>query len=55
MKQNHQDKTVYQQIKCPESLREAFAEAASANDQTASQLIRQFMRDYIKKHGKESK
>lgn len=31
-------------------LRDAFDAAATLNDQTSSQLLRQFMRDYVKKH-----
>jgi predicted HicB family RNase H-like nuclease len=30
---------------------EAFTAAAASNDRTASQLIRDFMREYVKKHG----
>jgi len=30
---------------------DAFLAAAAANDRTASQLVRDFMREYVRKHG----
>lgn len=36
--------------RAPESLKRAFEAAAAANDRTASQLIREFMRDYVQKN-----
>lgn len=38
-------------FKIPEDLKEAFYAAASSQDQTASQLIRDFMRKYVAQHG----
>ncbi|MNJ04575.1 hypothetical protein D3C73_1654020 [compost metagenome] len=38
-------------VKVPESLKDAFYAAASAQDQTASQVIRDFMRKYVAQHG----
>ncbi|MNM44755.1 hypothetical protein D3C81_556580 [compost metagenome] len=38
-------------VKVPEDLKEAFYAAASSQDQTASQLIRDFMRKYVAQHG----
>ena len=38
-------------VKLPESLREAFKSSCVANDRNASQVIRDFMRGYIAKHG----
>ena len=32
------------------SLRDAFERAAKGNDRTVSQLLRDFMRDYVRKH-----
>jgi predicted transcriptional regulator len=38
-------------IRVEHSLKDAFVDAAKSQDRTASQLIRDFMRDYVKKHG----
>ncbi len=38
-------------VRAEAHLVEAFISAAEANDRTASQLIRDFMREYVKKHG----
>ena len=32
------------------SLRDAFERAAKGNDRTVSQLLRDFMRDYVRRH-----
>lgn len=37
-------------LRLPSDLRAAFEHAASSNDQSASQLVRAFMRDYVAKH-----
>jgi len=41
------EKTVPVSFRIPPELRDAFAIATAANDQTASQAIRQMMRAYI--------
>lgn len=38
-------------IRVEPELKDAFVLAAKGQDMTASQLIRAFMRDYVKKHG----
>lgn len=38
-------------VRAEAHLVEAFIAAAEANDRTASQLIRDYMREYVKKHG----
>lgn len=38
-------------IRIDEALKDAFISAAQSQDRTASQLMRDFMRDYVKKHG----
>jgi len=38
-------------IRAEAHLVDAFIAAAANNDRTASQLIRDFMREYVKKHG----
>lgn len=38
-------------IRVDSSLKDAFVSAAQSQDRTASQLLRDFMRDYVKKHG----
>lgn len=38
-------------IRVEQQLRDAFVSAAQSQDRTASQLVRDFMRDYVKKHG----
>jgi hypothetical protein len=38
-------------VRAETHLVEAFIAAAESNDRTASQLIRDFMREYVKKHG----
>lgn len=38
-------------VRADANLIEAFKHAASNNDRTVSQLIRDFMREYVKKHG----
>jgi predicted transcriptional regulator len=37
-------------IRLPADLKKAFEEACKANDQTASQELRAFIREYVKKH-----
>lgn len=37
-------------FKVEESLKDTFHAVAKSNDQSTSQLLREFMRDYIKKH-----
>jgi hypothetical protein len=37
-------------IRIEKELREEFLKACSANDQPAAQVLRQFMRDYVKNH-----
>ncbi len=39
------------QIRVNEELKNAFIESAKAKDRTAAQLLRDFMRDYVKKNG----
>lgn len=36
------------QLRLPIELQKAFKEACAANDQTASQVVRAMMRDYVK-------
>lgn len=38
-------------VRADAHLIDAFVAAAANNDRTASQLIRDFMREYVKKHG----
>lgn len=38
-------------IRVESALKDAFLSAAQSQDRTASQLLRDFMRDYVKKHG----
>lgn len=38
-------------IRVEPALKDAFLAAAQSQDRTASQLIRDFMRDYVKKYG----
>lgn len=38
-------------VRAEAHLVDAFVAAAAAQDRTASQLIRDFMREYVKKHG----
>jgi hypothetical protein len=38
-------------VRAEAHLIDAFVAAAIGNDRTASQLIRDFMREYVKKHG----
>ena len=37
-----------------DELKSAFAEAAKASDRTASQLLRDFMRDFVKSHAESA-
>jgi predicted transcriptional regulator len=37
-----------------EELKAAFSEAAKAHDQTGAQLLRAFMRDYVKKQNEQA-
>ncbi len=46
-----QKKEIAFTIRVEPSLKDAFVSAAQGQDRTASQLIRDFMRDYVKKHG----
>lgn len=41
-------------LKLPRSLRDSFQEAAKRNDQTVSQELRKFIREYIKKTNAEN-
>jgi len=45
------EKTVPVSFRIPPELRDAFALATAANDQTASQAIRQMMKAYIREAG----
>lgn len=47
-KPNIKDKTF--SIRVDENLLKAFHDVAQSNDKPSSQLIRDFMREYIKKH-----
>lgn len=47
------EKSVNYTIKVPEHLRTVFNETCQSRDRTASQEIRDFMRQYIKKHGQQ--
>jgi len=38
------------QIRLPAELRKAFQEACEANDQTASQVVRAMMREYVSRN-----
>lgn len=38
-------------IRVEPDLKDAFVAAAKSQDRTASQLVRDYMRDYVKKHG----
>jgi metal-responsive CopG/Arc/MetJ family transcriptional regulator len=38
------------QIRLPEDLLKAFQDACSANDQTASQVVRAMMREYVSRN-----
>ncbi len=40
-------------VRVDKDLRDAFIEACRRNDSTASQELRRFMRDYVKKHGQQ--
>lgn len=42
------EKTALVTARVPEELKKAFDDAASRNDRTASQLIRDFMREYVR-------
>jgi len=41
-------------IRVDDSLKAAFADAAKAADRTTSQLLRDFMRDYVKGHADDA-
>lgn len=45
--------TVQLPIKMDAELRDAFISVCKSNDSTASQEIRNFMREYIRKHGQQ--
>lgn len=47
--QTSDEKSVF--FKCPGDLRDAFKASCAANDQTSSQVIREFMRKYVAQHG----
>lgn len=49
---NPDEKSVF--FKCPGDLRDAFKASCAANDQTSSQVIREFMRRYVAKNGQGS-
>lgn len=44
------DKKTTMTFRLEKSLREAYDKAAKANDRTGAQLLRDFMRDYVRKH-----
>lgn len=44
-------RNAYYQIRVEPELRDAFTAAAASQDRTAAQLVRDFMRDYVKRHG----
>jgi predicted transcriptional regulator len=46
-----QKKEIAFTVRVDSDLKDAFLSAAQSQDRTASQLIRDFMRDYVKKHG----
>lgn len=46
-----QNKDIAFTVRVETGLRDAFVSAAKSQDRTASQLLRDFMRDYVKKHG----
>lgn len=48
---NDQETDVIQSFRVDADLRRAFQAACQSNDQTASQVFRTFMREYVKKHG----
>jgi predicted transcriptional regulator len=37
-------------VRLPENLKNAFLKVADATDRTGAQLVRQFMRDYVRKN-----
>ena len=41
-------------VRCDRALLEAFNAACSSQDQTASQEVRRFMREYVAQHGQGS-
>lgn len=41
-------------VRVDQHLKDAFIEACRSNDTTASQELRRFMRDYVKKHAQKS-
>lgn len=41
------------QIRVEPELRDAFIAAAASQDRTAAQLVRDFMRDYVKRYGQQ--
>ena len=45
--------TVQLPIKMDAELRDAFISVCKSNDSTASQEIRNFMREYVRKHGQQ--
>lgn len=40
-------------LRLPGDLKRAFEDACKGNDQTASQVIRALMREYVKKHAQQ--
>ena len=42
------------QVKLDPNLRQAFLKTALDNDQTGAQLLRAFMKEYVRKHGQAS-
>jgi len=46
-----QEKQVMVTFKVPESLRDSFNRACAGKDRNASQVLREFMRDYIAQNG----
>lgn len=51
MHMNDTKKEIAFTIRVEPALKDAFLSAAQSQDRTASQLLRDFMRDYVKKHG----
>ena len=45
-----EEKTSRYELQLPEYLKKNFQAVAKQNDRNPSQLIREFMKDYIKKH-----
>lgn len=48
------EKTIVVNYRVPEDLKRAFESACKGNDQTASQVVRALMREYVKKNAQGS-